>query len=586
MEIFVRCNEMKYIKTCSAVFMYFFVGWQGTLDIEIIIRKTLEENKMADSRQEESKLNQLDPQQAVMGAAGVGVGGAMLPRASNQILGRKKVYHGTHKKDVDAIKQEGLRSSFGGSGFSGDAKHPGELELSKNKVHVSSVKAVADGHADLRGLRPEQMLARSRDRESGRPVAANPNAHTFKINMDYDKWKNGMEADSQVITPITNRLHVFNTPMPIGMEHNNPQGLEEQMFHYLNRQVASRGEIDVLPSEILGNGMENRLQRYKDTARNLPGYIKNHPGRFGLGLGTAAAGAGLIGKGVENLRDSVQEKEASEMGYGLLKIAETIKGEMVRNQLRDEGRPVDGRRLSDYIDAESQEAGLTGMTLGGIGGALGAGAYQDNKMNKTKYVTEDAIDMAQAEYELASGNVKRTYEGMFNGQNTAKEYTEAIDHLEELKNTIKSKSSELKDMTQNISKYDVANAVENGDKRVLSKLLAQPKAMMRGGIYGGLIGGSTAAAAAGAHALNEAAPEFGMEDHEIVTHNAPLGETVGTAVGGVSGLAAGHALRNKFPMAGLGRLLGTTAGMASGAVTGHAIQNAARGNYNLGDEEQ
>lgn len=540
---------------------------------------------MADPRQNDDRQSQINPEKIVSGVGGILLGSATLPTAKDQVLGRKKAYHGTHKKDVDAIKKEGLRSTFGGSGFSGDAKDAHELELSKNKVHVSSFKIVADSHADMRGLTPEQMNARAEDKMKGRAVPDNPNAHTFKIDMDYNKWK-GMEADSQVITPLTNQLHVFNTTMPYDMEHNNPQNLQEHVFHRLNKEVASRGEIDVLPSELLGNGMENRLQRYKDTARNLPDYIKKHPGRFGLGLGGTAVGAGLIGKGVHDLRESTQQKEANEMEYGLLKLA-SFKGEEVRRQLREEGRPVDARRMSDYIDTESDDAGFAGMVLGGTAGALGAGAYSNAKQTKTKYVAEDALDMAQAEFELAKGNVERSYKGMLNGQNSPADYNDAIDYFENIKNTIKERSAELQGMKSNMSKYDVANAVEKGDTKAIGQLLRQPKALMRGGLYGGLIGGGTAAAAAGAHALNEAAPEMGMEDHDIVTHNAPLGETVGTAVGGVGGLLAGNAFGKKLPIPGVAsRVVGTTIGMGLGSGIGHGVQNAARGNYSFGDEEE
>lgn len=246
--------------------------------------------------------------------------------SKNMILGKKRMYHGTSKKNWENIKTEGLRADRGGiGGASFTVGSKDYVNNSKGKVHLTRVRPLSNVYANMnevdspivfkRGRLQEEvskymknnMIAKDdpnfpkfeeaskklkeyrskndklMDKEFGKNFFKKPkNGKVVKINMDYNKYRS-MEID----------------PDQAG---NAAKGLVGK----LQRNIASRGNINVSPEEIVGSSAKVK-DRAKHTLKNIPGYVKSNPVRFGGGVALAGAGA----YGLKKLYDKKKEQKTA-----------------------------------------------------------------------------------------------------------------------------------------------------------------------------------------------------------------------------------------------------------------------------------
>jgi hypothetical protein len=182
-------------------------------------------------------------------------GGVIAAKSRHGIMGTQRVYHGTTADRWKEIRKAGLDPKFGGTGA---AAHAGSEKFkggSKGRVHVTRSKGTARFFADF---------GKGHTGKKGKIIP---------INMDYDKYLR-MEADPDIIG--------VNAPKP------------------LQRYLGTRGTEKVTPEEIKGSTATLRAKA-KNRLGKLPGYVRKHPGRFGLGLAGLGAGAYLAQKGARNL---------------------------------------------------------------------------------------------------------------------------------------------------------------------------------------------------------------------------------------------------------------------------------------------
>lgn len=257
------------------------------------------------------------------------LGAAMIAGSGNALLGKKTLYHGTSKENWDRIKEEGMRADKGGSGASKSVGNNAYQKNSENKVHLTGVKPIANVYSssntpEIRKKRDElvqfkdkafnitvtqgapgkstvnyklkkghqkvyQELAKYKEDELKRMnmaqrtfknVFINPSidtdGKTVKVKLDYNKWKNNMEQDREGV--------MFKKQVNKYLKGNdNP----------VVKQMAARGNIDVLPEEIVGSNA-GISAKAKHTLSQLPGYIKENPLRFGAGLASAGAGTAML----------------------------------------------------------------------------------------------------------------------------------------------------------------------------------------------------------------------------------------------------------------------------------------------------
>lgn len=196
--------------------------------------------KSAAQKQEDADL--LVPGAVALGGAGV----AASPHTRGAILGYKRVYHGTDEDAARVIREQGLRTSKGGSGAA--AVHGGRdfVEHSTGRVHVAPSKTTAKAFAQFTGQgkgRKGEVL------KADLPLGL------------YEKFEADPDMFGQADLPESVKKH-----------------------------FAVRSTSDV-PSEFIHGGKGfSRIGRLKSLARGMPGYIKQHPRRFAGGL--AAAGLG------------------------------------------------------------------------------------------------------------------------------------------------------------------------------------------------------------------------------------------------------------------------------------------------------
>lgn len=245
--------------------------------------------------------------------------------SKNMVLGKKRMYHGTSNKNWENIRTEGLKANRGGiGGASAAISSKDYIKNSTGKVHATRMKPLANMYANMNEIDspltvrsgklvdevtkymkdgkisstdpnyPEFLQARNKLFDFQKKNKANmskemginffkksKNGRVIKMNMDYDKYR-AMEID----------------PDQAGEYVKN--------FGKLQRNVASRGSIDISPEEIVGSSAKMK-DKVKHTFKNMPRYIKNNPVRFGSGVALAGAGA----YGLKKLYDKKKEEKTA-----------------------------------------------------------------------------------------------------------------------------------------------------------------------------------------------------------------------------------------------------------------------------------
>ena len=275
-------------------------------------------------------INSIEKQAGIPSSVAKGaLGAALLAGSTNAILGKKTLYHGTSKENWDRIKEEGMKADKGGSGASKSVGNNAYQKNSENKVHLTGIKPIANMYSsvntpeikkkreELESLKNKALNIQVHQGAPGKSVVdyklkkgrqkvyrelvkykedelkrmnmaqktfknvfVNPSidtdGKTVKVKLDYNKWKNNMEQDREGVA------------------------LKKQVNKYLKgnynpvvKQMAARGNIDVLPEEIVGSNA-TLSDKAKHTLSQLPSYIKENPLRFGAGLTSAGAGTALM----------------------------------------------------------------------------------------------------------------------------------------------------------------------------------------------------------------------------------------------------------------------------------------------------
>lgn len=262
----------------------------------------------------------IEKQASAKQIAGGVAGAALLLNSPDLILGKKKVYHGTSKDNWENIKSTGFRSEFGGNGVSSIDK---KLKAgSKKMVHVTATKPIANYHAAMLG-RPDKFKTTNirlkinaekrrlenkknptsnqlkkiqeldelqkalfpisqREFKNGHFINTGKNGKIIKAKIDYDTFKN-MEVDRDL--PLNKYV----------------ASLVGDKGDALAKQIAAKGDINIPIEEIQGSDAKFS-DRARHTFNSMPSYIKNNPGRFGLGVGSAGAGALLMANALKGVK--------------------------------------------------------------------------------------------------------------------------------------------------------------------------------------------------------------------------------------------------------------------------------------------
>ena len=251
------------------------------------------------------------------------VGAGMIYASKDRVLGQKTLYHGTSSKNWGNIENEGLKVSKGGNGASSLINNKGYIDDSKGKVHLTGRKTKARMYAGLDKAMesvkdaPEVQRFNKLREKYIKPGAEHPvfesakdmkeyskaneeaNKRIFtealksknqgkvvKIKMNYDKYKK-MEVDPDEVGGLIMR--------EFSDEIKSKKG--KALLESIAKHQASRANFDIGKDEIVG--LHKTSKRLKNTAKNLPSYIKNNKGRFGSGVAMAALGTAMLGKSLE-----------------------------------------------------------------------------------------------------------------------------------------------------------------------------------------------------------------------------------------------------------------------------------------------
>lgn len=224
-----------------------------------------------DTQQDPSKKSNI----GAIAGGGLGLaatGGISFPRIS----GIQRFYHGTATDSVESIKREGLLASKGGANGA-TLPESGNIEKSVGKVHLTSRKPVANYHANFHDVpKDEHFLLNSTEygKQKLHKPPVNGLGSIVSGYLPYQKY------DKLELDPVYNEYTIDEIPDKM---------MQNRTVKNMLRDIASRGEMDVLPIELDGTGhsMKERLLYY---GSHFPEYVKNYPGRFAGGMATAGAG--------------------------------------------------------------------------------------------------------------------------------------------------------------------------------------------------------------------------------------------------------------------------------------------------------
>lgn len=204
-----------------------------------------------------------------VGAGQGAVGLALLDPAKHRIMGTKRMYHGTPSFDaLESILREGLRADRGGTGLS--QLDPDYIEESVGKVHVSPSKYIAN------------WFTSPLTEEAGewRPnLSLFQHPQTVSMDVPYHMFSESFERDSDFWPDEPGRIGRF-----------------------LNKHlVAARTTEDIAPEFIRESDARNTLSALRRTIGDLPTYVRRHPGRFALGVGTLGGAGALFADAMDRI---------------------------------------------------------------------------------------------------------------------------------------------------------------------------------------------------------------------------------------------------------------------------------------------
>lgn len=213
--------------------------------------------------------------EAVGTAAGLAVG---THAGRHRLTGLQRFYHGTGQQHVEGIMRDGLLAAKGGA-EGATLPESGNLDQSVGKLHLTNNKKVGNYHANFHDMsRDDLYYANMFDEKRMMQPPKNGKGVVLSGKIPYARF------DQMELDPVFNALNMEQ------LDGLSKRLKELPVTKNLLRDIASRGEIDVLPIEIDGSGhaLKDRLRHY---AGEFPGYVKQYPGRFASGVGLAGGGA-------------------------------------------------------------------------------------------------------------------------------------------------------------------------------------------------------------------------------------------------------------------------------------------------------
>ncbi len=208
--------------------------------------------------------------------AGYGVAGGALgvplvasPKTRGNLLGYKRVYHGTSAENLPSIREKGLLTSFGGTG---ESAHPDPSTLIPEDRAPEKLKEISERFArdakDKVYVTPFKSEAKQYARTVGGSRGGKGAVVTADLPLDF--------VDDM------SRDHSYNA-------------FQELM---MGDTVGLVGDENIPAKYLHGRGMRAWASRVKDHIGGLPEYIKKNPDQFLHGAGSMALGLGLLGGGV------------------------------------------------------------------------------------------------------------------------------------------------------------------------------------------------------------------------------------------------------------------------------------------------
>lgn len=287
---------------------------------------------------------------AIKGTALVAAGIPTAYVSKDYLLGKKNAYHVTTLDNWnDDIRRSGLKYVKGGGGlaakndFSADRRNR-YIYNSLNNVHATSNKNFAKRLADYYERQGED-------------------SKLLKLKINYNKYKNNMRVDPDSLVPNGGNFF-YNNDTKFG-RHNL-------------KNFGAKGKVDISPEEIVGSDAKLG-SRIKNTALNLPGYIKENPLRFAAGTALAAGGTYATYKGIQKLKKSrnknrEEERNMSKAALEYVDIIEKIAEDNTGSKERARFERIN--RIKNYA---KRGAGI-GAGIGSAAGTLAANKkYSDRK---------------------------------------------------------------------------------------------------------------------------------------------------------------------------------------------------------------
>lgn len=250
------------------------------------------------------------PKRNIPAATAAGIGSVLAARSAiPRIMGYKDVYHGTTNDAAEKIRQQGLDPNFGGTEggiantFKTQRNAQGPVKLSKGHIYVSPNKTIAQQNANIA--------------QSKNTILATQKGSVIHAQIPYQKFAKAFEADPEYVLSLKPEL--MQKLQRMALEKDGAEKVSQELQRIapeLSKSkagkitkhiMAARSKEGIAAKDIIGGKGSSFLSRSKDKLRNLPGYIKNHPGRFAAGAGLAAGSAYLAKKAYDKINPK-QEK--------------------------------------------------------------------------------------------------------------------------------------------------------------------------------------------------------------------------------------------------------------------------------------
>ena len=239
------------------------------------VRGFSNKNKKSDELSDEER-----SRNQAMAAMAIPAGVGTVAKSRHQLLGQKRLYHGTTAENAKSIKRSGLKTSYGAKkggiadlfyrGSDGDMNIP--VNNSRGHVYASTRKNVAIVNAnvassgeefvkDFKKYGPKWASAK----HNGGGKKLEQGASVVKMNVPLNRYKKDFEKDPEY-------AFVFKNP-------------------------ARRSGKDIPVEEIVGSKAKLK-DKIKYQAKNMPDAIKADKKRFAKGVAKTVGGTALTAAGI------------------------------------------------------------------------------------------------------------------------------------------------------------------------------------------------------------------------------------------------------------------------------------------------